>query len=601
MCVQVPGELIQTDIRAQTVDKEVLNRMQSPEHNLRAESGGQNTSSNEYGNIGNFRRDDETMMIMINSDHHKKSALAEQQADTPSLPQGKNFPPSSQSAVSTKQSVMAKVLARNPSASSRLRTQTNPNDSNDYDTVDLMRSKLRGQRSATPGDSQSSERIMNYYLKQADERGVPQRLPFTDESAVDEERLLQVIESNLGDVSLHVQEEYQGKLEDTPGQHEVPEGYASFNPLGRNFFAPRRDEAPTRHLAPVLPDRHSAHASRHESNQYGPNSRQVFDRHDEDYLPRMTDSTDFQKHYRTAGNQQELQASRHYTQGTSSVDKRIGAAGYTPSHYPGPSRMSQTSLQPPGDEGYSYVNPEGTGTYYMDREARQNSARANILGVEDAEEELQQMHDGRFNRGAGPRQGEPKQVSRMEGGQADHLQEHSGEEDLYQKQDGPKHFELRMLEMYHEWYQEDFERSVLSKQGDTYDPVHHLIRHLRSSVPKNRVGALTQIYKLIYTSALEDLERIKEIVVELGQLVVSRRNCVYSLCLALEVLYFVGPVYSWMKLPQFISVLGELAAYYECEEVQRKTIRVLFGLGTEGIKELIRICNLSPEVASLSS
>jgi hypothetical protein len=533
-------------------------------------------------------------------------------ADTPSLPQPKNFP-QSHSSVSTKQSVMAKVLARNPSASSRLRTQTNPNDSNDYDTVDLMRSKLRGQPSATPGDSQSSERIMNYYLKQADERGIPQRLPFTDESRTDEERLLQVIESNLGDVSLHVQEEYQGKLEESRGHQleESPdgyqEGYASFDPRTRNNFLPRRDEMPTRHLAPMMNHQHhNDYTVRIDGSQnFSQGMKQSIDKSESQYRPRLADSRDFEHQSRAVGvTNQELAGSRNQVPGMSSADKRIGAAGYTPSNYPGPSRMSQASLQPPGEEGYSYMHGDQQSQFQMDRAARQESARANFLGVEDAEEEnrsLQQQPKGMNFSGGYTFQnllgftGGASRSQIQEQNQDDHQ---SIDDEQLGKFEGPKHFELRMLEMYHEWYQEDFERSVVSKQEDTFDPVYHLLSHVRSQVPKNRVGALTQIYKLIYTSALEDLDRIKDIIIELGNLVLSRRNCVYSLCLALEMLYFVGPVFSWMKQPNFINALGELAAYFECEEVQRKTIRILFGLGTEGIKELLRICSLSPEVSA---
>lgn len=583
--------------------------MRPNDSNVRVDSGELGYSSNDYGRVKAGRRQEDTMMIMIDADQRKRPAAdSEQQADTPSLPQTKNFPETTQSAVSTKQSIMAKVLARNPSASSRLRTQTNPNDSNDYDTVDLMRSKLRGQRSATPGDSQSSERIMNYYLKQADERGIPQRLPFTDESAADEERLLQVIESNLGDVSMHVQEEYQGKLAESREHEELQDGYASFNPLGRNYFAPKRDGMPTRHLAPVGNRDQHDYPVRMEGSQpvRDPPSR-----------PQLADSLDFQRHDRRQLNSQEQTGARYQVPVLTSADKRIGAAGYTPSQYVGPSRMSQTSLQPPGDEGYSYMQQEIHTNYQMDRAARQESARANLVGVEDAEEENRHGDEEYFRaKSSLHHQNLPSNLripqqhptpSAYNPQDDDYSQEnhqnpdhHIEEHNMHEEQAGPKHFEMRMLEMYHEWYQEDFERSVLSKQDQAYDPVNHLLGHIRSPVPKNRVGALTQVYKLVYTSALENLDRIKQLVGELGQLVISRRDCVYSLCLSLEIIYFVGPVFSWMKQPAFVQTLGELAGYYECEEVQRKSIRVLFGLGTEGIKELIRVCSLSVELEKMT-
>lgn len=549
--------------------------MRTNDLNYRGESGEYGSPLNDYGRLPGVRRQEDTMMIMIDADQRKRPvADSEQQADVPSLPQSKNFPETTQSAVSTKQSIMAKVLARNPSASSRLRTQTNPNDSNDYDTVDLMRSKLRGQRSATPGDSQSSERIMNYYLKQADDRGIPQRLPFTDESAGDEERLLQVIESNLGDVSMHVQEEYQGKMAESRQQDhdEMHDGYASFNPLGRNYFAPKRDGMPTRHLAPVVPRDQHEYPVRMESSlpEREPPNR-----------PQLADSVDFQRHDRRQHNSQEQTGARYQIPVLTSADKRMGAAGYTPSHYVGPSRMSQTSLQPPGDEGYSYMQHEMHNMYQQDRAARQESARADLLGVEDAEEENRPNNfDGQYSL---PKLGNQSQ---------NELTDNPGEAP------GPKHFEMRLLEMYHEWYQEDFERSVTLQQQN--DPVEHLLSHIRSNTPKNRVGALTQVYKLVYTSALEQLDRIQQLVAELGQIVLGRRDCVYTLCLALEILYFVGPVFVWMKQPSFVQALGELAAYYECEEVQRKSIRVLFGLGTEGIKELIRISALSAELEKMT-
>lgn len=165
------------------------------------------------------------------------------------------------------------------------------------------------------------------------------------------------------------------------------------------------------------------------------------------------------------------------------------------------------------------------------------------------------------------------------------MQDWDGEEDR-----DPKAFEFRMIKMYHDWFEEEFESEELDNRTIVF-----LVSQLDASQPKNRVGSLCQIYRAVYLGELDRLEDLRTIVLALQDYLAAgrHRECPYTVFVALEILFFVGPIAGSEDL---LTILSNIASSFPCEEVQRKAIGFLFSLSADGLNELVRLCGQEDKV-----
>jgi hypothetical protein len=147
------------------------------------------------------------------------------------------------------------------------------------------------------------------------------------------------------------------------------------------------------------------------------------------------------------------------------------------------------------------------------------------------------------------------------------------------------HFEFKMIGMYLDWFEE--EHRGLMMDGES---IIALIGEIDSESPKKRVGALCTLYKALYNYELDRLDDLQTILMATIDFVAggTHRDCPYSVYVALELIYFIGPV---LDLSKFVPVAGQIIQQMECEEIQRKAIRLLFSLGAPGLRELLSLCS----------
>lgn len=155
-------------------------------------------------------------------------------------------------------------------------------------------------------------------------------------------------------------------------------------------------------------------------------------------------------------------------------------------------------------------------------------------------------------------------------------------------------FEFKMIQMYSDWFEEEF---IENTKDDNRNLVY-LVTQIENEMTRTRVGALCQIYKLIYSGEIERPEDLKTVVYALVDYLKSglHNKCAYSLFVSLEVIYFVGPDNSD---EEFAGMLSEVITGFECLDVQRKAARVLFSMGTVGLKELLKISNSGAEESKM--
>ncbi len=164
----------------------------------------------------------------------------------------------------------------------------------------------------------------------------------------------------------------------------------------------------------------------------------------------------------------------------------------------------------------------------------------------------------------------------------------------FPEDEGPPPFDFKMVQMYAEWFEEEF----LEKEKTDNRTLVYLVSQIDSSQTKARVGALCQIYKLIYSSDLDRPEDLRTVVYSLADFLKTGqfRDCPYTLFVVLEVIYFVGADTSDAELP---ALLADLVVNFETVEVKRKAIRLLFSLGLDGLGEILHLCSSGQDVCQL--
>lgn len=263
----------------------------------------------------------------------------------------------------------------------------------------------------------------------------------------------------------------------------------------------------------------------------------------------------------------------------------------------GASQLGRISKDSVGEEDKDTVDLIGSKVCQLsqssDREHFRPPAQDEFLNIMESNlENISVQLRQSSTSGQNPR--EAKQNSRVQNSAANQKKL----EDSQERDSGSlrRHFDFNILRMYHATFEEEFEANYhMDNRALVY-----LFSLLDSSATKSRVGALTQIYKAIYTFQLERPEDLQTVVNTLCDLVLEgkHRECPYTLYVALEMIYFIGC--NQENKPDLIALLSSLVHLYECEDVQRKAIRLLFSLGSEGLQEIIQLCQAETEVSRLT-